>query len=285
MDRSKALEENLREASCIGDVEGVEELINKGVNVNAKHDINGWTPLHWAAKRGHKAIVSLLLANGADTTTVTAKGETPASLCGNSEVRKLLGMEPGGTTGTSDSNPNLPITPYYLKHQPLNGRVDLGSSSSSSSVRRNTDMSHTNSTPVTSPAMKTTPQTGISAQNDELVLKVRIANSIDPDFIEVEIPRTELSYSRLLRVCCEELGISANQIIRVRKLPDTLVRKDKDVQRFRDFQEIEIVIATPSGKNKLIPGSNGLIAGAGIGGANLNGYQSISLYKNQTILY
>lgn len=118
----------------------------------------------------------------------------------------------------------------------------------------------------------------------ELVLKVRIANSGDPDFIEVELPRTELSYSRLLRVCCEELGISANQIIRIRKLPDTLVRKDKDVQRFRDFQEIEVVITTAAGKNKLIPGSNGLSVG-GLGGTNVNGYQSISLYKNQTILY
>jgi hypothetical protein len=117
------------------------------------------------------------------------------------------------------------------------------------------------------------------------VLKVRIANSGDPDFIEVELPRTELSYSRLLRVCCEELGISANQIVRVRKLPDTIVRKDKDVQRFRDFQEIEVVTATSTGKNKLITGSSGLIAVGGLGGANVNGYQSISLYKNQTILY
>ena len=119
----------------------------------------------------------------------------------------------------------------------------------------------------------------------ELVLKVRVANSGDPDFIEVELPRTELSYSRLLRVCCEELGISANQIVRIRKLPDTLVRKDKDVQRFQDFQEIEVVITPAAGKNKLIPGSNGLISVGGMGGANVNGYQSISLYKNQTILY
>jgi hypothetical protein len=116
-------------------------------------------------------------------------------------------------------------------------------------------------------------------------LKVRVANSGDPDFIEVELPRTELSYSRLLRVCCEELGISANQIIRIRKLPDTLIRKDKDVQRFRDFQEIEVVTTPGAGKNKLIPGSNGVISVAGMGGANVNGYQSISLYKNQTILY
>jgi hypothetical protein len=81
------------------------------------------------------------------------------------------------------------------------------------------------------------------------------------------------------------LGISANQIARVRKLPDTLVRKDKDVQRFQDFQEIEVVIATSAGKNKMVTGSNGLITAGAVGGANVNGYQSISLYKNQTILY
>lgn len=281
MDRSKTLEDSLREACCIGDIEGVEELLNKGVDVNAKHGINGWTPLHWAAKRGHKVIVSLLLANGAHTAALTTKGETPAALCSNPEVHKLLAMEPGGTTISTESNPDLSITPYYLKHQPLNGRVDLGTSAS---VRKNTEGTHTNSVPVTNP-VKVGHHVGDSTQNDELVLKVRIANSGDPDFIEVELPRTELSYSRLLRVCCEELGISANQIVRVRKLPDTLVRKDKDVQRFRDFQEIEVVIATSVGKNKLLPGNNGLIGVGGLGGANANCYQSISLYKNQTILY
>ncbi|PSN42668.1 hypothetical protein C0J52_13029 [Blattella germanica] len=253
MDRTKSLEENLREASCIGDIEGVEELINKGINVNAKHDINGWTPLHWAAKRGHKAIVSLLLSHGADTTAITTKGETPATLCSNPEVRKLLTTEPGGPIG--DPNSSLPITPYYLKHQ-LNGRVDL-----STTTRKSPEVLHSSSTSVLSPATKS----GTQSQSDELVIKVRIANSGDPDFIEIELPRSELTYSRLLRVCCEELGISANQIIRVRKLPDTLVRKDKDVQRFKDFQEIEIMIAT-SGKNKLIPGSNGLISVGGLGG-------------------
>lgn len=56
----------------------------------------------------------------------------------------------------------------------------------------------------------------------ELVLKVRVANSGDPDFIEVELPMVELTYYTLLRVCCEELGLSASQVIRIRKLPDTV---------------------------------------------------------------
>jgi ankyrin repeat protein len=41
------------------------------VDVNAKDD-NGWTPLHAAAREGHKEIVELLIANGAD---VNAKDE------------------------------------------------------------------------------------------------------------------------------------------------------------------------------------------------------------------
>lgn len=56
----------------------------------------------------------------------------------------------------------------------------------------------------------------------ELVIKVRVANSGDPDFIEVELPMMELTYYTLLRVCCEELGLSASQVVRIRKLPDTV---------------------------------------------------------------
>lgn len=42
MDRMKLLEESLREAACIGDIDAVKELLLKGVDPNAKHDINGW---------------------------------------------------------------------------------------------------------------------------------------------------------------------------------------------------------------------------------------------------
>ncbi|KAG8543646.1 hypothetical protein GDO81_024122, partial [Engystomops pustulosus] len=78
----------------------------------------------------------------------------------------------------------------------------------------------------------------------ELVLKVRIQSSspADNDFIEVEMDREELTYRELLRVCSYELGVSPESVERIRKLPNTMLRKDKDVARLQDFQELELVL-------------------------------------------
>ncbi|XP_010213940.1 PREDICTED: ankyrin repeat domain-containing protein 40-like [Tinamus guttatus] len=77
----------------------------------------------------------------------------------------------------------------------------------------------------------------------ELVLKVRVQNLRDTDFIEIELDRQELTYQDLLRVSCCELGVNPEQVEKIRKLPNTLVRKDKDVARLQDFQELELVLA------------------------------------------
>ena len=42
MDPRKADEETLREAACIGDSVAVTDLLDKGLNVNCKHAMNGW---------------------------------------------------------------------------------------------------------------------------------------------------------------------------------------------------------------------------------------------------
>ncbi|XP_027482416.1 ankyrin repeat domain-containing protein 40 isoform X3 [Zalophus californianus] len=78
----------------------------------------------------------------------------------------------------------------------------------------------------------------------ELVLKVRIQNPSlrENDFIEIELDRQELTYQELLRVSCCELGVDPDQVEKIRKLPNTLVRKDKDVARLQDFQELELVL-------------------------------------------
>ena len=38
----KQQEEKLREAACVGDEEAVRALVEKGVNINSQHSMNGW---------------------------------------------------------------------------------------------------------------------------------------------------------------------------------------------------------------------------------------------------
>uniref|UniRef100_A0A8I6AWD6 Ankyrin repeat domain 40 n=1 Tax=Rattus norvegicus TaxID=10116 RepID=A0A8I6AWD6_RAT len=78
----------------------------------------------------------------------------------------------------------------------------------------------------------------------EVVLKVRIQNPSlrENDFIDIELDRQELTYQELLRVSCCELGVNPDQVEKIRKLPNTLLRKDKDVARLQDFQELELVL-------------------------------------------
>lgn len=77
-----------------------------------------------------------------------------------------------------------------------------------------------------------------------LVLKARIANAIDQDFIEVEFDKEELTFSNFCHKCCEELAVKPDMITKIRKLPNTVVRNDRDMKRLVDFQEMELVLNT-----------------------------------------
>ena len=76
----------------------------------------------------------------------------------------------------------------------------------------------------------------------ELVFKIRLANSDERDFLEVELDKLNLTFEALLSLMCRELGVDRKLVQKIRKLPDTIVRKDKDVKRLRDLQELELVL-------------------------------------------
>ncbi|XP_026950578.1 putative ANKRD40 C-terminal-like protein [Sagmatias obliquidens] len=80
---------------------------------------------------------------------------------------------------------------------------------------------------------------------------IPVSNMKMHDFIQVELDRQELSYQNLLKVSCCELGINPEQVEKIRKLPNTLLRKDKDILRLRDFQEVELILMK-NGSSKLI---------------------------------
>ena len=84
------------------------------------------------------------------------------------------------------------------------------------------------------------PTTTSSPHSSPLVVKVRVSGSGEPDFVEAEVaPPT---YSALVSACCVELDLTTSDVAKVRKLPNVLVRKDRDVQRMRDGQELELVL-------------------------------------------
>jgi len=83
----------------------------------------------------------------------------------------------------------------------------------------------------------------------ERVLKVRVANSDEKDFIEIDIPR-QIAFDELVTLMRSELAVDDKAVLqKVRKLPDTIVRNDRDVQRLRDYQELELVLVRKSTKS------------------------------------
>ncbi|KAM3922023.1 ankyrin repeat domain-containing protein 40 [Leptodactylus fuscus] len=317
------MEERLREAAALGDLDEVQKLLSAGVDVNSQNEINGWTCLHWACKRNHLRVVTYLLESGADKDVFTSKGERAAQLTSKREIKRALGVEdlepeevkpeselafipnylanppfpysytrestkqdtttPCIENGTSHSTPPPPAPPPPSTTFPLlnNGVENIHITTSvkkddkfptlfyNGEVQIPPECTHSpvQSGPVTqnrsmySPVPSNLPHggahggpmqvfqpfffTGAFPSNmKELVLKVRIQSSSpgDNDFIEVEMDRDELTYRELLRVCCYELGVCPDSVERIRKLPNTMLRKDKDVARLQDFQELELVL-------------------------------------------
>ena len=98
-----------------GDIELLAQLITAGADVNAA-DNDGWTPLHWAAYKGHVECVRLLLAApGIDVNKADKNkkyGWTPliwAVVKGHVECVRLLLAAPGIDVNKADNNGVTPL--------------------------------------------------------------------------------------------------------------------------------------------------------------------------------
>jgi len=60
--------------------ENVKLLLDNGANVNYQRSSDGYSSLHWAARKGDLKLVKLLVAYGAKTETVNHKGQKAVSL-------------------------------------------------------------------------------------------------------------------------------------------------------------------------------------------------------------
>ena len=85
---------SLHAASKKGRVQVVAELLHRRADPNVRADsLHGETPLHYACKYGHEALVKMLLASGACASVETTDGKTPihqARSRGHHDVEAML---------------------------------------------------------------------------------------------------------------------------------------------------------------------------------------------------
>ena len=97
---------SIHEAAGTGDIEAVKQHIAAGTDVNAKTG-SGWTPLFHATIWGHKEIVELLIAEGANVNY--RFNFTPLHLgSGYKEISELLIAE-GADVNAKDFEGDTPL--------------------------------------------------------------------------------------------------------------------------------------------------------------------------------
>ena len=100
----------LSEAAWKGDLKQVQELLDRGANVNVKN-AHGETALMRSAGMGHWAVVKLLLDRGADVNVKDRRGDTALLLASSGrrpEIVKLL-LDKGAQANVKDKFGSTPL--------------------------------------------------------------------------------------------------------------------------------------------------------------------------------
>ncbi|XP_018428216.1 PREDICTED: ankyrin repeat domain-containing protein 40 [Nanorana parkeri] len=266
------MEERLREAAALGDLEEVQKLLISGVDVNSQNEINVEDLEAEEIKpEPDLSFIPNYLSNppfpfGYARDSAVKQEAAPGAFSENGGPH--VAPPPPSFPLLSNGGENIHLAAAAKKDDTFpalfyNGDVQIPAECSHSPVPPGSvcQTPASQNRGMFSPVASNLPHgaahggpmqvfqpfffTGAFPSNmKDLVLKVRIQSNApgDNDFIEVEMDREALSYRDLLRVCCYEMGVSPDNVERIRKLPNTMLRKDKDVARLQDFQELELVL-------------------------------------------
>ena len=80
--------------------------------------------------------------------------------------------------------------------------------------------------------------------NDQNIITIKIRVHKQEDFVEIDIDRN-LSFEKFKQICIDELEIENEDlpIVKIRKLPNVLIRKTQDIKRLKNDQEIEFLLS------------------------------------------
>lgn len=168
---------------------------------------------------------------GANPNIVNNKGEIPVCLSIKPSISKLLGRDDNVAVPAKEPN----FIPGYIEHPPL--FVDLLDLEPTCGKRET-------AVPFVKETSKV-PEKGklfccfylhfnLTYVVDLIIIRARVANSDDPDYIEFDMPKENMTYQSLVKRCCEELEINQDRVAKVKK-GSVRLRNDADVRRFNSL--------------------------------------------------
>ena len=106
------LQKQIFEAAKSGDTDKINAILKGVPDLVSSKDDTGMTPLHWAARLGHKDVAELLLAKGADANAKDNAGEVPLQYCAVNDFRDVAELLLAKGAG-ADIKDNYGNTPMY----------------------------------------------------------------------------------------------------------------------------------------------------------------------------
>ena len=182
-----------------------------------------------------KSFSKVLLSNGANPDITNKDGKYPVDVATDDKIKSLFGKSNDVKVDSDDQvTEGRKFVPNYLEYPPVGYKVNLNQIKPT----KTPDLVTKSENETAAPAKENMIDLGTKVK----ILKIRIADSNDKDFIEIDLPNTKFTFEDLTTVMCEELNIPKDSVERVRKLPNTKLRRDVEVVRLKDYEEIEIVL-------------------------------------------